>query len=83
MKKYQVVCFTSRPQGNATALNPEILELPEIYISMEKKPPTVSVPFKLTDIFVKLRNQLQPFCSVNTCTCSVPACGMPVVSSTH
>ena len=62
------MCFTSRLQGKATALNPEILGLPEICLSMEKKPPNMSVPFKPTDIVVKVRNQLQPICCLNTNT---------------
>ena len=51
-------CFKSR----------NFIELSEICVSVEKKPSTVSVPFTPTDIFVKVRNQLQPFCSLNTNT---------------
>jgi hypothetical protein len=40
-------------QVNTAALNPEILELPKLGIRVEKKPPTVPVPFKPTEIVPK------------------------------
>jgi hypothetical protein len=47
--------LASRFQIKANALNPKILEPPKLGVRVERKPPTVPVPFKLTEIVKKVR----------------------------
>jgi len=50
-------------QVKATALNPKIFEPPALGVRVERKPSTVPVPFKLTEIAKKVRYLLQHFAS--------------------
>jgi hypothetical protein len=55
-KKYQNMYLSFRLQVKASALNPKILEQPPtLGVRVERKPPTVPVPFKLTEIVRKVR----------------------------
>jgi hypothetical protein len=46
--------LSSRFQVKANALNPKILEPPKLGVRVERKPPTVPLPFKLTEIVKKV-----------------------------
>jgi hypothetical protein len=54
LKFMSIVFISSRFQIKANPLNPKILEPPKLGIRVEKKPPTIPVPFKLTEIVKKV-----------------------------
>jgi len=60
-------------QIKANALNPKVFEPPTLGIRVERKPPTVPVPFKLTEITRKVRYLLQHFCFINIYSYTVSA----------
>jgi hypothetical protein len=61
--KFVSVVFIFRLQIKANPLNPKVLEPPKLGIRVEKKPPTIPVPFKLTEVVRKvIKYMLQHFC---------------------
>ena len=65
----------------ANALNPKIFEPRTLGVRVERKPPTVPVPFKLTEIVRKVRYLLQHFCFINIYSYTVSACGLSITFS--
>ena len=76
------MCLSFRMQVKANALNPKIFEPPVLGVRVERKLPTVPVPFKLTEIARKVRYLLQHFCFINIFySYTVSACGVSITFS--